>query len=63
MSLASILARQSREAARSYVSLVEDLRREGVPDKVARDEARTMVVLALLQDALTEREESEPWEE
>ncbi|MFP3947085.1 MAG: hypothetical protein ACLFWG_00010 [Longimicrobiales bacterium] len=62
MSLASDLARQSREVARSYVALVEDLRREGVPEEKAREEARTMVVLALLQDAIPDEEEPEAWE-
>lgn len=63
MSLASALAAQSREVASSYVKLVEDLRREGVPPDVARREARTMVVMAVLQEALVEAEEREPWEE
>ena len=46
-----ILRAHSRDFARCYVALVEALLHEGVPEEVARFEARCMAAAALDQPA------------
>jgi hypothetical protein len=42
---------QSKKFAKYYVRLVEDLQAEGVPENVARDEARMTAVYMLYEPA------------
>lgn len=49
----------SREWAKTYAAVYDDLRREGVPDGRARDDARWAAHAALFRTGGPERE---PWE-
>lgn len=53
------LAEHATAWAKAYTTLVEALMREGVPEDVARDEARQSVALAMF---MPDEPSDEPWE-
>lgn len=51
----------SRRLARAYAKLTEALMMEGVPEELARQEARSMVVELAFLAQVADEEDGEPW--